>query len=454
MKPTRRGFLQTAGLVAAAQVPLGAVAASAPAAPQRPSMAEPFWGAHQGGIVTPMQSHSYFAVFDLVAKTRADVVKTLEAWTAASARMARGLPIEPFEETDYSYAPTSLDMATVTTTATPAAVAPYDDSGYGAPSAAKIEAPDSGETAGLGAARLTVTFGFGAGLFVKDGKDRYGLAKHRPEALVDMPHFVADQLVPAHTGGDLSVQACADDPQVAFHAVRQLARIADETARVRWTQAGFMPRFGPKETPRNLMGFKDGTNNPPIGNEDDMAKFVWVDEDGPDWMRGGSYAIARRIRIALEHWDRMHTGFQEQTVGRHKASGAPLGRAHEFDALDLKATDKSGNPLTPENAHVRLAAAENNGGARILRRPYSYNDGTNFTAERWPPWRQGMEYDAGLLFICYQRDPRTGFLKIYERMSKFDMMNQFATHVGGGLFACPGGVAEGEFIGQRLFAKA
>ena len=105
-------------------------------------------------------------------------------------------------------------------------------------------------------------------------------------------------------------------------------------------------------------------------------------------------------------------------------------------------TDKDGNPVIAENAHVRLAAAASNDGAQILRRPYSYNDGVNFTAERWPPWRQGMEYDAGLFFICYQRDPRTGFIKIFEKMAKFDMLNQFVTHTGGGLFACPGGVAQ------------
>ena len=168
-------------------------------------------------------------------------------------------------------------------------------------------------------------------------------------------------------------------------------------------------------------------------------------------MRGGSYLVARRNRIALEHWDRMKVAFQEATVGRQKYSGAPIGKKHEFDPLDLNATDKDGNPVTAENAHVRLAAAESNEGMRILRRPYSYNDGVNFTAERWPPWRQGMEYDAGLFFLAYQRDPRTGFMKIYDRMSKFDMMNRFVTHVGGGLFACPGGAVEGEFIGQRLF---
>ena len=191
--------------------------------------------------------------------------------------------------------------------------------------------------------------------------------------------------------------------------------------------------------------------NPSVSDSKTMDNVVWVGNEGPDWMRGGSYVVVRRIRIALEHWDRMKLMFQEQTIGRHKYSGAPLGKTNEFDKADYDAEDAGGNPVIPENAHIRLAAAVNNDGAQILRRPYSYNDGANVTAERWPPWRDEMEFDAGLFFVCYQRDPRTGFIKLFEKMSKFDMMNQFVTHVGSGLFACPGGVKTGEFIGQQLF---
>ena len=64
----------------------------------------------------------------------------------------------------------------------------------------------------------------------------------RPEALIDLPRFNGDQLVAERTGGDLSVQACADDPQVAFHAVRQLARLAYDAAEIRWAQTGFTSR--------------------------------------------------------------------------------------------------------------------------------------------------------------------------------------------------------------------
>ena len=254
--------------------------------------------------------------------------------------------------------------------------------------------------------------------------------------------------MPTATGGDLSVQACADDPQVAFHAVRQLATRAYGIADVRWAQSGFLSKPDDGSTPRNLMGFKDGTHRPSA-----VEKVVWVGDEGPAWMRGGSYLVVRRIRMALEHWDRTNVGFQEQTMGRHKYSGAPLGRQREIDPLGLDRTDTDGNPVIAENAHVRLANAATNDGAEILRRgAISYNNGVNFTAERWPPWRQGMEYDAGLFFLAYQRDPRTGFIRIFDKMSKFDMLNQFVTHVGGGLFACPPGAGHGEFIGQRLFA--
>jgi len=333
--------------------------------------------------------------FDLTAAKPAEVVDLLRDWTQGAARLTAGRTARPFGE--------DLD----------------------APGA------DSAEALGLGQARLTVTFGFGAGLFTKDGVDRYGVGSQRPEALIDLPRFDGDQLVPAATGGDLSVQACADDPQVAFHAVRQLAARAYGIADVRWAQSGFLSKPAAGETPRNLMGFKDGTQKPAA-----TEKVVWVGDEGPVWMRGGSYLVARRIRLALEHWDRTPVGFQEQTMGRHKYSGAPLGLKHESDPLRLDRNDKDGNPVIPENAHVRLANATTNNGAEILRRGYSYNDGVNFTAERWPPWRQGMEYDSGLFFLAYQRDPRNGFVRIFERMAKFDMLNQFATHVGGGLFAC------------------
>jgi deferrochelatase/peroxidase EfeB len=234
-------------------------------------------------------------------------------------------------------------------------------------------------------------------------------------------------------------------------AIRRFIALSYGVARIRWAQSGFNGGFKPGETPRNQMGFKDGTMNVPAQDEGAMKRFVWVGDEGPAWMRGGSYAVVRPIRIALEHWDRMKLGFQEQTVGRHKQSGAPIGKKGEFDPLDLEATGPDGNPLIAENSHAALASPQNNDGAQILRRAYSYDNGVAMIAERWPPWHQAMTLDAGLLFICYQKDPREGFTKMFEKMSRFDMLNQFTTHLGSGLFACPPGVRPGEYVGQRLF---
>jgi deferrochelatase/peroxidase EfeB len=410
-RPSRRGLLAAAGgLVAAAGI--SAAAPGGEAVPKISAATEAFWGPHQAGILTPQQSHCYFAAFDLTTDKRDDLIDLLRAWTDAAARLTTGQTAAPMG--------TDLDAP----------------------------GPDTADAVGLPPSRLTLTFGFGAGLFTKEGKNRYGLANSRPEALIDLPRFNGDQMVAEKTGGDLSIQACADDPQVAFHAVRELARLSYDAANFRWAQTGFTSQPGDGSTPRNLMGFKDGTQKP-----ENVEKAVWVAEDGPAWMRGGSYLVVRRIRMALEHWDRSKVSFQEQTVGRHKYTGAPIGLKNEFEPLGLDRNDSDENPIIPENAHVRLGNAAANGTAEILRRGYSYNDGVNFTAERWPPWRQGMEYDAGLLFICYQTDPRTGFVKLFEKMAKFDMLNQFVTHTGGGLFACPGGAREGEFIGQRLFEK-
>jgi deferrochelatase/peroxidase EfeB len=409
--PSRRGFFGVAGGLA------GGIAAASVARPAGAhdvgNDAVPFYGPHQGGITTPMQSNLYFAAFDLTAENRKDLIAMLQVWTAAAARMSAGLPAVPGEQDDNK------------------------------------PPLDSGEAVGLNPQKLTITFGFGPDMFSLAGKDRYGVVAKRPAALVDLPSFNGDQLVDGQCGGAICIQACADDAQVAFHAVRQLARLAYGAVNLKWVQSGFSAGNKTQGTGRNLLGFKDGTMNP---QGSPMNQAVWVDESG--WMRNGSYMVARRIRIALEHWDRMRVAFQEQTFGRAKASGAPLGGKSEFDAPDFNAKDKDGNYVIAENAHVRLAAPVNNNGTQILRRSYSYNDGANFVAERWPPWHQGIEYDSGLFFQSYQKDPRTGFIQLFDKMSKIDALNQFTTHVGSGIFACPPGVEKGGYIGQSLFETA
>lgn len=95
MNPSRRGLLASAGgLAAFAGAALGARPAAAVAA--LPA-SEPFHGAHQAGIVTPQQSHTYFAALDLLADKRDEVVRLLRTWTDAAARMTAGETTEALD---------------------------------------------------------------------------------------------------------------------------------------------------------------------------------------------------------------------------------------------------------------------------------------------------------------------------------------------------------------------
>jgi deferrochelatase/peroxidase EfeB len=407
----RRRFLGTAGLLGAATAgALGTVLGGSPPAAGAtvPGDTVAFHGVHQAGIVTPAQDRLLFASFDVVTEDRDELVAMLRAWTRASARMADGAPVGD-GNTDQG--------------------APPDD---------------TGEAMGLPASALTLTFGFGPTLFARDGVDRFGIAAKRPEALVDLPAFAGDELDPARVGGDLAVQACANDPTVCFHAIRNLVRIGRGVVALRWSQQGFGRTSSTdttQETPRNLMGFKDGTNN--VVAEDDAAlrEHVWVGAgDDPAWMRGGSYLVARRIRMLLEVWDRSTLADQETTIGRVKGSGAPLGEATEHATVDLEAK-RAGKPLIPVDAHIRLAAPSENGGAKLLRRGYSFTDGIDPVTN---------QLDAGLFFLAYQRDPRTGFVRVQQHLAK-DALNEYIKHVGSAVFAVPPGVRAGGHIGETLF---
>jgi deferrochelatase/peroxidase EfeB len=109
--------------------------------------------------------------------------------------------------------------------------------------------------------------------------------------------------------------------------------------------------------------------------------------------------------------------------------------------------------VIPETAHVRLASPEANGGAVIVRRAFSYNNGTTPFVERWPPWRQALEYDSGLLFLGYQKDPRRAFVPIFTKLALTDALNQFTTHTASAVFAVPpGATGPGDWIGRTLLS--
>jgi deferrochelatase/peroxidase EfeB len=191
------------------------------------------------------------------------------------------------------------------------------------------------------------------------------------------------------------------------------------------------------------MGFKDGTNNVVAEDTDALHDHVWVGaHDDPAWMRGGTYLVARRIRMLLEVWDRSTLVDQEASIGRLKASGAPIGATEEFDAVDLEAR-RGGEPVIPMDAHVRLSAPSRNNGSRLLRRGYSFTDGIHPVTN---------QLDAGLFFIAFQRDPRRQFVPIQRRLGESDALNEYIRHTGSALFAIPPGVTSGGFVGETLLA--
>ncbi|MEV7125617.1 iron uptake transporter deferrochelatase/peroxidase subunit [Streptomyces sp. NPDC093260] len=407
--PSRRALIGWGG----AGLALGAVAAGGAVALAKDddgadhadtSGAVEFHGAHQAGIATPVQDRLHFAAFDVKTADRAEFVQLMKDWTAAARRMTAGQAV--------------------------------GEGAYGG----LVEAPpdDTGEALGLPASRLTLTVGFGPSLF-----DKFGLKDRRPAALVDLPPFPGDNLDRSRTGGDLCVQACADDPQVAVHAIRNLARIGFGKVAIRWSQLGFGKTSSTTpgaQTPRNLFGFKDGTRNIAGTETGRLEKFVWVgDGDGgakDAWMHGGSYLVARRIRMQIEVWDRTSLQEQEDVFGRDKGEGAPVGKAKEHDEPFLKA-------MKPD-AHVRLAHPDSNNGITILRRGYSFTDGTDGLGR----------LDAGLFFLAYQRDPRKGFIPLQRRLSAQDALNDYIQHVGSAVFAIPPGVRDAhDWWGRALLSE-
>lgn len=391
-KMDRREFLKKAG-IGGAGLALGLSGASAFFANKEQGSKNiadgqeeiSFYGKHQAGITTPMQKNIYFVVLDLRTIDRNELIQLFKDWTDYSQKFVNGELVKK------------------------------DGSN------ALLPPSDTGETVGLNPYRLTLTFGVSASFLTK-----LGLEKKRPKLFRDLPAFPKEQLREQYTGGDIVIQACADDEQVAFHAVRNLIRKGRNKVTMKWSQSGFAAIGDRMETPRNLFGFKDGTAN--VTTEKDFDKVVWA--DSKDWMNNGSYMAVRRIIMHLETWDRTNLQEQENTFGRYKESGAPFGKKDEFDEVDLS--------LLPVDSHVRLAKEVD---LPILRRSYSYSDGID---------PKTGQFDAGLLFIAFQKDPDR-FVKIQTNLGADDKMNEYVTHIGSGLFACFGGVKEGGYIGQDLF---
>ncbi|UNK69539.1 iron uptake transporter deferrochelatase/peroxidase subunit [Microbacterium sp. H1-D42] len=404
---SRRGLLGLAAGGGAAALVLGGGAGFAIASARRDAPADAhghaFFGAHQAGITTPVQEQLHFAAFDMMPRSdRDDLIELLQDWTYAAARMTQGLEV----------------------------------SATGAVGGSPQSPPDdTGEALGLPASALTITFGFGPTLFENDEGDRYGIRDRLPAKLAALPAFLGDDLDPTQSGGDLCIQVCADDPQVAVHAVRNLSRIAFGRAKLRWSQLGFgktSRTTADQQTPRNLFGFKDGTANILADDKAALDEHVWVAEaDDPAWLAGGSYLVARKIAMLIETWDRVQLGEQQNIFGRDKGEGAPLSGGTEMSEPELSGLDA--------HSHVRLAHPDSNSGTRILRRGFNYVGGNNSLGR----------LDAGLFFLSYQRDPQQ-FVTLQRHLST-DLLNEYIRHVGSGIWAVPRGVGEGSYVGAALF---
>lgn len=398
---SRRAFIKKAGMMGAGammapsimKLLFGGTSPKDALALEEANQAIPFYGKRQSGITTPIQRQVYFAVLDLATEDLETIRGIFKSWTTYIARMMQGELVEAYK------------------------------------SNTMLPPTDTGEAVGMGTERLTITVGVSPNFL-----DKFKLSSKKLPELEDLPKFARDQLQEDFTGGDICIQACAEDAQVAFHAVRNLLRKGREHLTLKWSQTGYAAITSQGSTPRNLFGFKDGTAN--VTSQDDFDRVIWCDQD--NWMKNGTYLIVRRVQMHLETWDRTSLKEQENTFGRHRDSGAPLGAVDEFDPVDLELKDDKGNLVIPEDCHVRLAKEV---GEEIYRRAFSYANGID-------P-RTG-QFDAGLLFISFQKDPQQ-FIKVQKNLGTKDKLNEYITHVGSGLFAILPGVEEGGYLGQSLF---
>ncbi|HEY7174880.1 MAG TPA: iron uptake transporter deferrochelatase/peroxidase subunit [Micromonosporaceae bacterium] len=393
------GAAAGAGITAAV---VGGSPAAAASTASGPLAHVPFHGARQAGITTGPQAHATMLGLDVEVANRAELEDLLRTITERARFLTTG-----------------------GTPPDPGISAPPTDSGVLGP----VVVPD----------RLSVTLGVGASLF--DG--RFGLAERRPAELVAMPTFPDDHLVPELTHGDLSLQVCAENCDTVGHAIRDIAKATRGAFAVRWRVDGFRSPPRPAGTPRNLLGFKDGTANLDARDAGLMSSRVWLGggTDQP-WTAGGTFQVVRTIRMLIEFWDRIGINEQENLIGRRRDSGAPMDGNAEIDRPNY-AQDPVG-AATPLTSHIRLAnpRTPQTEANRILRRPYNYDNGMDAVGN----------LDMGLLFVCYQQSIAKQFATVQKRLAGEPLVD-YIEPVGGGYFlALPGVRDERDFFGSAMLA--
>lgn len=413
-EPSRRRLLKSMGALGGALALTGGCPAhaakpqSAPGtvSPDARMETQPFYGAHQAGILTPQQASMMLVAFDVLASDKADLQRLFRLLTQRIAFLTTGGPAPD----------------------TPNPRLPPTDSGI----LGEFIAPDN----------LTITVSLGKSLF----DERFGLAAHAPRKLQKMTRFPNDSLDAALCHGDLLLQICANTADTVIHALRDIIKYTPDLLSVRWKREGFISahaaRSKGKETPINLLGFKDGTANPDSQNAALMNNVVWVQpaQDEPAWTAGGSYQAVRIIQFHVEFWDRTPLKEQQTIFGRDKHSGAPLGMQHEHDVPDYS-RDPDGDVIALDS-HIRLAnpRTTETQSSLMMRRGYSYSLGVTNSGQ----------LDMGLLFVCYQHDLEKGFLTVQKRLNG-EALEEYIKPIGGGyFFALPGVPDAKHYLAQSL----
>ncbi|MDO4888060.1 MAG: iron uptake transporter deferrochelatase/peroxidase subunit [Actinomycetaceae bacterium] len=417
---SRRAVLMGGGLAALGLGTLGGYRAGESSGRERGTqdadvlrLQYPFRGKNQSGITTPQQQQMHLAAYDVVTTDREDLIELLKEWTLAAERMMAGELVNEMKAFK------------------------------------EVPPDDTGETMDLGPAGLSITFGFGATLFeTADGTDRFGIADRKPEPLLaEIPRMSAENLDEQRCGGDIVIQACAEDPMVALHAIHDLTRIAFGRATLKWSQLGYgrtSSTSKDQKTPRNLFGFKDGTANVKSEETDVLDEHLWIgpDDPGGDLFAGGTYMACRKIKMMMEVWDELVLSEQENIIGRDKVEGAPLSGGTEFTTPDF-GKNEGGEPLIDARSHMALMHPDHNSGNRMLRRGYNYMEGNDYLGR----------LEGGLFFIAFIRDPEKNFIPILRKMSR-DLLTEYLQTTGSALFLIPPGIGDGdEYVGQALFTK-
>ncbi len=219
-----------------------------------------------------------------------------------------------------------------------------------------------------------------------------------PEALAPFVAIEGDGRRAPATQHEVWVWSHGTGEDVELDVARAVAMVMSPVA----TLAAEQPCFVYRDS-RDLTGFVDGTENPPVEEAFDVA-LVADGEPGA----GGAFVLAQKWVHDLTRFHARSLAEQEATIGRTKP-----------DSVEL--ADK------PPTAHISRVVIEEDGEELELYR-------------RSTPYGQVRE--AGLYFLAFSADP-TRFTKMLRRMfdadgeGVHDHLTDFSTPVSGAFYFAP-----------------